>query len=82
MRDHACPTLFANGKGASQLAARASALGEFLERFSTHYFWAHSARTHASRLRWNALTELLQGRALHQTLLTAYDKLFAESVAG
>lgn len=80
VRGHACPMLFANGKGASQLAA--SALGEFLERLSTHYFWTHSARTRASRMRWNALTELLQGSALHQTLLAAYDKLFAESVAG
>lgn len=41
VKDHACPMLFANGKGASQLAARASALGEFLERLSTHYFWTH-----------------------------------------
>ena len=33
--------LFANGKGATQLAARASALGEFFERLGTHYFWTH-----------------------------------------
>lgn len=41
MKDNACPMLFSNGKGASQLAARASAYGEFLERLSTHYFWTH-----------------------------------------
>ena len=41
VRDHACPMLFANGKGASELAARASALGEFVERLGTHYFWTH-----------------------------------------
>ncbi|MGC3965364.1 MAG: hypothetical protein QM803_19155 [Rhodocyclaceae bacterium] len=32
LRDTACPIMFSNGKGASQLAARASALGEFVER--------------------------------------------------
>lgn len=41
MRDHACPMLFSNGKGATRLAARASALGEFFERLNTHYFWTH-----------------------------------------
>jgi ribosomal protein S12 methylthiotransferase accessory factor len=41
MRDHDCPMLFSNGKGATELAARASALGEFFERLGTHYFWTH-----------------------------------------
>ena len=41
VRDHECPMLFANGKGATKLAARASALGEFFERLGTHYFWTH-----------------------------------------
>ncbi len=41
VRDHDCPMLFANGKGATKLAARASALGEFFERLGTHYFWTH-----------------------------------------
>jgi ribosomal protein S12 methylthiotransferase accessory factor len=39
--DKDCPRLFTNGKGASQLAARASALGEYFERLSTNYFWTH-----------------------------------------
>ena len=39
--DSDCTRLFSNGKGASQLAARASALGEFFERLSTNYFWTH-----------------------------------------
>jgi ribosomal protein S12 methylthiotransferase accessory factor len=39
--DRDCPLLFSNGKGSSQLAARASALGEFIERLSTNYFWSH-----------------------------------------
>ena len=38
VRDRDCPMLFANGKGATKLAARASALGEFFERLGTHYF--------------------------------------------
>ena len=41
VRDRDCPMLFANGKGATMLAARASALGEFFERLGTHYFWTH-----------------------------------------
>ncbi|MFA6313571.1 MAG: 30S ribosomal protein S12 methylthiotransferase accessory factor YcaO [Sterolibacterium sp.] len=41
MKDHECPMLFSNGKGATELAARASAYGEFFERLSTHYFWTH-----------------------------------------
>ncbi len=36
-----CPRLFSNGKGASKLAARASALGEYFERLGTNYFWTH-----------------------------------------
>ena len=39
--DRDCPRIFTNGKGASQLAARASALGEYFERLSTNYFWTH-----------------------------------------
>lgn len=41
IRDRDCTLLFTNGKGASELAARASALGEFFERLSTNYFWTH-----------------------------------------
>jgi ribosomal protein S12 methylthiotransferase accessory factor len=41
MRDQECSMLFSNGKGATELAARASALGEFVERLGTHYFWTH-----------------------------------------
>lgn len=40
IRDRDCPMLFTNGKGSSQKAALASALGEYLERLSTNYFWA------------------------------------------
>ena len=41
IRDRGCPLLFTNGKGATELAARASALGEYFERLSTNYFWTH-----------------------------------------
>lgn len=41
LRDRDCPAIYVNGKGASQLAARASALGEFFERASSNYFWTH-----------------------------------------
>ena len=38
--DRDCPLLYTNGKGSSQLAARASALGEFFERLASHHFWS------------------------------------------
>ena len=41
IKDRDCPLLFSNGKGASELASRASALGEFFERLGCHYFWTH-----------------------------------------
>jgi len=41
IRDRDCPLLFTNGKGATRLACLASALGEFFERLSNHYFWTH-----------------------------------------
>ncbi|WP_189533914.1 30S ribosomal protein S12 methylthiotransferase accessory factor YcaO [Paludibacterium paludis] len=41
LRDRHCPMLYTNGKGATEQAARASALGEFVERASCHHFWSH-----------------------------------------
>jgi ribosomal protein S12 methylthiotransferase accessory factor len=41
IRDRDCPLLFTNGKGASEQASRASALGEYFERLSCNYFWTH-----------------------------------------
>lgn len=40
IRDRDCPLCFTNGKGASEKAALASALGEYFERLSTNYFFA------------------------------------------
>ena len=66
MRDNECAMLFSNGKGSTELAARASALGEFFERLGTHYFWTHfylgatranRAFVHYPQERWFALTE-------------------------
>ncbi|HPY40091.1 MAG TPA: YcaO-like family protein, partial [Thiolinea sp.] len=65
IRDRDCPLLFTNGKGASQKAALASALGEFFERLSTNYFWAdyylgdsiaHAAFVHYPEERWFPIT--------------------------
>ena len=41
VRNRDCPIMFTNGKGATRLAALASALGEYFERLSTNYFWNH-----------------------------------------
>lgn len=40
IKDKDCALCFTNGKGATQKAALASALGEFFERLSTNYFFA------------------------------------------
>ncbi len=40
IHDRICPGLFTNGKGASRKATLASALGEYLERLSTNYFFS------------------------------------------
>ena len=46
IRDRDCPLMFTNGKGASELAARASALGEYFERLSTApVLWAAPGMT-------------------------------------
>jgi ribosomal protein S12 methylthiotransferase accessory factor len=59
-----CPRLFTNGKGASQLAARASALGEYFERLGTNYLWtdfylgekiANAAFVHYPNEKWFAV---------------------------
>ncbi len=61
IRDRDCPLMFTNGKGASEQAARASALGEFFERLSCNYFWAdfylgeknaNAAFIHYTQERW------------------------------
>jgi ribosomal protein S12 methylthiotransferase accessory factor len=65
VRNRACHLMFANGKGATQLAARASALGEYFERLACNYFWtpyflgeeiANRAFAHYPRERWFPFT--------------------------
>ena len=41
VRNRECHLMFTNGKGATKLAAHASALGEYFERLSCNYFWNH-----------------------------------------
>jgi len=40
IQNEACPACFTNGKGASEKASLASALGEYFERLSTNYFFS------------------------------------------
>lgn len=66
VRNRNCHLMFTNGKGATQLAARASALGEFFERLSCNYFWNHyylgaaqakAEFVHYPRERWFPITD-------------------------
>ncbi|MDP3537646.1 MAG: 30S ribosomal protein S12 methylthiotransferase accessory factor YcaO [Azonexus sp.] len=66
VRNRACHLMFTNGKGATKLAAHASALGEFFERLSCNYFWNHyylgetvanRVSTHYPRERWFAAVD-------------------------
>lgn len=84
IRDRDCPLLFTNGKGASQKAALASALGEFIERLATNYFWADyylgsdmatASFVHHPQERWFNITdsnELPEGM-LDDATLNFYD---------
>jgi len=40
IRDKTCPLMFTNGKGSTEKACLASALGEYFERLSCNYFFA------------------------------------------
>lgn len=66
VRNRDCHLMFTNGKGATKLAAHASALGEFFERLSCNYFWNHyylgdaianRAFSHYPRERWFAVAD-------------------------
>ena len=66
IHDRDCPVLFANGKGATRMACLASALGEFVERLATNYFWTHfylgpdtadAPFVHDPQERWFALND-------------------------
>ena len=57
IKDRGCPALFTNGKGATREAAFASALGEFVERLASQYFFAD--------FHWDHLSASVDGRTLH-----------------
>ena len=84
IRDQTCPLLFTNGKGATQKAALASALGEFFERLSCNYFWAdfylgeaiaNAPFVHYPNERWFLIpdNDQLPDGLLNQELLAFYD---------
>ncbi|MFT4174276.1 MAG: 30S ribosomal protein S12 methylthiotransferase accessory factor YcaO [Rhodocyclaceae bacterium] len=84
LRDRDCPLMFSNGKGASELAARASALGEFVERVNSRHFWTHyylgrtraqGAVVHDARERWFPIDEdgAWPEGLLDETLRAHYD---------
>ena len=54
INDKRCPGLFTNGKGTSRKSTLASALGEYLERLSTNYFfsdyWLNSSKSNQAWL--------------------------------
>ncbi|MBK8888932.1 MAG: YcaO-like family protein [Dechloromonas sp.] len=67
VRNRECHLMFTNGKGATKLAAHASALGEYFERLSCNYFWNHyylgekiaqREFAHYPRERWFAVVDV------------------------
>ncbi|MBL8419080.1 MAG: YcaO-like family protein, partial [Dechloromonas sp.] len=67
VRNRECHLRFTNGKGATKLAAHASALGEYFERLSCNYFWNHyylgekiaqREFAHYPRERWFAVVDV------------------------
>ncbi|MGH1361459.1 MAG: 30S ribosomal protein S12 methylthiotransferase accessory factor YcaO [Burkholderiaceae bacterium] len=83
IRDEDCPLMFTNGKGATKLAARASALGEYFERLSCNYFWSdfylgraiaenpvESAFVHYPQEKWFPIEADQPNQAWPQDLLT------------
>ncbi len=66
IRDRDCPLLLTHGQGATRMACLASALGAFVERLATHYFWApyylgpdaaEESFVHDPHERWFELTD-------------------------
>ena len=81
IRNRACPLMFTNGKGATRLAAHASALGEYFERLSCNYFWNHyylgeaigkHPFAHYPRERWFPVSDTAWPQALLTPELQAF----------
>ncbi|WP_419168288.1 OsmC domain/YcaO domain-containing protein [Halobacteriovorax sp.] len=84
IRDADSPMCFTNGKGATKDAALASALGEYLERISTNYFYsdyylgediANAEFVHYPNEKWFKIpnNESIPSGLMDETLLNAYD---------
>ncbi|AYF45182.1 YcaO domain protein [Halobacteriovorax sp. BALOs_7] len=84
IRDADSPMCFTNGKGATKDAALASALGEYLERISTNYFYsdyylgediANAEFVHYPNEKWFEIPndESIPTGLMDETLLNAYD---------
>lgn len=84
IRDADSPMCFTNGKGATKDAALASALGEYLERISTNYFYsdyylgediANAEFVHYPDEKWFEIPndESIPTGLMDETLLNAYD---------
>jgi ribosomal protein S12 methylthiotransferase accessory factor len=84
LRDSDCPLMFTYGMGATTLAARASALGEFFERLACNDFWSHyylgqqyaegaagRSFVHYPQEQWFELDEADESGAWPESLLTA-----------
>lgn len=81
IRDKNCHALFTNGKGSSEKACLASALGEFFERLSCNYFFADhylgetisaQAFVHYSNERWFQVKDNQRPAGLMNDHLWAY----------
>jgi ribosomal protein S12 methylthiotransferase accessory factor len=84
IRDADCPINYTNGKGSSRDAALCSALGEFIERLSTNYFYAdyylglemaHAPFVHYPNEQWFSIPQddSLPENLMDQTLIQAFD---------
>jgi len=84
LRDADCPMNFTNGKGSTQHAALCSALGEFIERISSNYFYsdfylgkeiAEGEFVHYSEEKWFPLTpdDSIPADLMDENLLNLYN---------
>ena len=83
IRDKTCPLMFTNGKGSTEKACLASALGEYFERLSCNYFFAdfylgekHSASdfVHYPNERWfDSSGEKMPEGLMDESLWTHFD---------
>jgi len=84
IRDADCPMCFSNGKGATKDSALCSALGEYLERISTNYFYndfylgeeiANSDFVHYPNEKWftSPSDDSLPKGLMDEVLLKAYN---------